>query len=187
MKKVALLLLLWTTLCPLPVHANDLMTVINVQVILNAHGYDVGKPDGISGPATRKGIKLFAKDYGAEESIIGVYAYALKKNFENRKEISDPELIVEIQTKTAAQLRDPDSAKFRNLYTIAGPNITGGGEQTFVCGEVNGKNAYGGYAGYALFHGSLTEIGQTQFFSFSNIDGESPVTKIFCETWFPKS
>lgn len=45
----------------------------------------------------------------------------------------------------AEKLRDPSSAKFRNVK---------GGERRglySVCGEVNGKNAYGAYSGYERF------------------------------------
>jgi len=41
-----------------------------------------------------------------------------------------------------ARLRDPDSAKFRSLAAYA-PSV--------VCGEVNAKNGYGGYAGFERF------------------------------------
>lgn len=42
-------------------------------------------------------------------------------------------------------LKDPDSAKFRNvrMKTYDGLHI--------VCGEVNAKNSYGGYTGYKRF------------------------------------
>ena len=39
-------------------------------------------------------------------------------------------------------LRDPASAQFRNVRLV---KFSGG---QVVCGEVNGKNAYGGYVGY---------------------------------------
>lgn len=44
----------------------------------------------------------------------------------------------------ADTFKDPASVKFRNL------RITETGE--FVCGEVNGKNSYGGYVGYKAFY-----------------------------------
>lgn len=46
-------------------------------------------------------------------------------------------------------LKDPDSAKFRNLYEVAGMKDDGGNHA--VCGEVNAKNSYGGYVGYRRF------------------------------------
>ncbi|MGP9798170.1 hypothetical protein ACT3UJ_12520 [Halomonas sp. 86] len=46
----------------------------------------------------------------------------------------------------ADRLRDPDSAQFRNIKSGKASN----GLET-VCGEVNGKNAYGAYSGYERF------------------------------------
>lgn len=46
----------------------------------------------------------------------------------------------------ASALRDPSSAQFRNVEKIDQPE---GG--VAVCGEINGKNAYGGYAGFTRF------------------------------------
>lgn len=56
-----------------------------------------------------------------------------------------------------ASLRDPSSAQFRNLVTVTEPQIaptaglvvTPGGK--VLCGEVNGKNGFGGYAGFQRF------------------------------------
>lgn len=39
-------------------------------------------------------------------------------------------------------LIDPSSAQFRNIQTV---------KDTFVCGEVNGKNRFGGYVGFQPF------------------------------------
>jgi len=47
----------------------------------------------------------------------------------------------------ASELRDPDSAQFRNIIESK-ENEWG---VVTVCGEVNGKNAYGGYVGYQRF------------------------------------
>lgn len=53
----------------------------------------------------------------------------------------------------SSQLLDPESARFRNLrYHPGGLGV--------VCGEVAGKNAYGGYADYKRFfvHGPMSMI-----------------------------
>jgi hypothetical protein len=42
-----------------------------------------------------------------------------------------------------AQLKDPDSAKFRGLKPM--------GDKGGICGWVNAKNGYGGYSGYQVF------------------------------------
>ncbi|WP_347269986.1 hypothetical protein [Rhizorhabdus histidinilytica] len=47
---------------------------------------------------------------------------------------------------TADLLRDPASAQFRKLRVVAGDD-----DQKVVCGEVNGKNGYGGYVGFRSF------------------------------------
>ncbi len=53
-------------------------------------------------------------------------------------------------------LKDPSSAQFRNIrgYSFSGP---GGGY--VVCGEVNGKNSFGGYTGFQPFR---TNVGNAQ-------------------------
>jgi hypothetical protein len=49
-----------------------------------------------------------------------------------------------------AELKDPDSAKFSNLSALTSPNVHG--EPTAViCGSVNARNSYGGYAGATPF------------------------------------
>lgn len=58
--------------------------------------------------------------------------------------------IEEAQREVAATLRDPDSATFRNVRlhaTIPNPDPN----MQFVCGEVNGNNAFGGRAGFGRF------------------------------------
>jgi hypothetical protein len=45
----------------------------------------------------------------------------------------------------ADSLKDPSSAQFRNVRIADYQN------KKVICGEVNGKNSYGGYAGFSLF------------------------------------
>lgn len=40
-------------------------------------------------------------------------------------------------------LKDPDSAQFRNIRFVQGGSV--------MCGEVNAKNGFGGYAGFTSF------------------------------------
>lgn len=53
-----------------------------------------------------------------------------------------------------SRLRDPESAEFRNLRFYSGGSVP------VVCGEVNAKNAFGGYTGYERFiaSGDNTDI-----------------------------
>jgi hypothetical protein len=57
----------------------------------------------------------------------------------------------------AAMLKDPESARFQGIY---GMQWAGHPEVTSICGEVNAKNSYGGYAGFSRFlvAGSLVEL-----------------------------
>jgi hypothetical protein len=45
--------------------------------------------------------------------------------------------------KVKAQLKDPDSAKFRDIKPLD--------DKGSVCGWVNAKNSYGGYTGFSVF------------------------------------
>ena len=52
-----------------------------------------------------------------------------------------------------AQLKDPDSAKYRNLF-IGLPRDFGGNNtrEIALCGEVNARNSYGGLTGFKRFY-----------------------------------
>lgn len=49
----------------------------------------------------------------------------------------------------AYSLKDPVSAMFRNIKLFQVKHI--GGIDTFICGEVNAKNSFGGYVGFKTF------------------------------------
>jgi len=54
------------------------------------------------------------------------------------------------QNAVEASLKDPDSAKFRDVHFVT--KSSGYLEKEgFVCGEVNGKNGFGAYDGYQKF------------------------------------
>lgn len=46
----------------------------------------------------------------------------------------------------ASRLKDPGSAQFRNLKRVE--QVAG---EAAICGEVNGKNSFGGYSGFEEF------------------------------------
>ncbi|HRO04468.1 MAG TPA: hypothetical protein PLS69_12770, partial [Terricaulis sp.] len=57
-------------------------------------------------------------------------------------------LFAEVENAVREQLRDPRSAIFRNVRRVAtriDPNAH------VVCGEVNSRNGFGGYAGFRMF------------------------------------
>ena len=65
--------------------------------------------------------------------------------------LQSPKLILENVLKNVVYgLKDPDSAKFRNVRFVKYNN------QIVVCGEVNAKNSYGGYVGFSEFISGIT-------------------------------
>jgi hypothetical protein len=53
--------------------------------------------------------------------------------------------VEDMKKSVARSLKDPTSAQFRNVRLV--PYING----KVLCGEVNGKNSYGGYSGFTAF------------------------------------
>lgn len=53
-----------------------------------------------------------------------------------------------IKAAIAENLKDPESARFRNIERVDRPD---GSIDGMYCGEVNAKNSYGGYIGYLPF------------------------------------
>lgn len=51
--------------------------------------------------------------------------------------------IANAQDSVRSLLRDPSSAQFQKMESFPGPE---------VCGEVNAKNAFGGYVGFTRFY-----------------------------------
>lgn len=63
---------------------------------------------------------------------------------------ADGETKVQLAAKyMAGSLRDPSVAYFRNVFLLK--RMTKVGEQVTVCGEVNGRNGYGGFTGFQRF------------------------------------
>ncbi|MCR4158836.1 hypothetical protein NUK34_08220 [Kerstersia gyiorum] len=57
-------------------------------------------------------------------------------------------LIKEMRKPVLAELRDPDSAKFRDERFVGPWMVT---DDAILCGELNAKNGMGGYIGYGKF------------------------------------
>jgi hypothetical protein len=60
-----------------------------------------------------------------------------------------PEAIELSKEAVREKLKDPDSANFRSFSIHRGEEPTDGA--FYICGEVNAKNSYGGYAGFERF------------------------------------
>lgn len=62
--------------------------------------------------------------------------------------------IQEVERAVAYKLKDPSSAQFRNIRMIERTHQDGT-TTTLVCGQVNGKNSFGGYVGFTTFNGTF--------------------------------
>lgn len=85
-------------------------------------------------------------------SMIEVRAYAYRLDAYIQTGVSVDEAIQAVKNTVANRMRDPDSTKFRNVRIKP---FEGG---KIACGEVNSKNAYGGYVGYQRFVASHTDF-----------------------------
>lgn len=56
----------------------------------------------------------------------------------------DPSLVTTMVRGASMQLRDPSSVQFRSL-------MPGFGNPRVICGQINGRNGFGGYAGFKPF------------------------------------
>lgn len=70
------------------------------------------------------------------------------------------------------KLRDPSSAQFRNVRRIEHSNGS-----TMFCGEVNGRNAYGGMSGFQRFEAGVDRTGDAS----ALIDGGEELNAAYFE------
>lgn len=61
-----------------------------------------------------------------------------------------------LQRAVADEMRDPESARFRSVTVIVDAN---GADA--LCGQINAKNAYGGYVGFEWFYAPVIELGKS--------------------------
>lgn len=67
------------------------------------------------------------------------------------QDVATDELMKETHAFITKDLKDPDSAKFRNEFIRKFTNPEG--KAIFmVCGEINAKNSYGGYTGFTPYY-----------------------------------
>ncbi|MBR9820731.1 MAG: hypothetical protein GYB51_06995 [Rhodobacteraceae bacterium] len=165
-----------------PASALDFTETLMLQSTLKEHGFDVGEPDGRMGPSTRRGIDEFAKVYEAPTDPDALFDYMLKRSREARESVTDEGQLEAIKAGVADLLRDPSSAQIRDVFRVRLDSTT------MVCGQVNGKNAYGGYAGFSTFYGFMLGSGAagTESFLPISVDGpDSPIALYSCMLAFP--
>ena len=155
----------------------DLSLVFMMQYKLNKHGFPIGESDGKLGPATKKGLAAFAAEYGISENAEAVIKHMLNLSIAARMPIIDEKMLSIIEIGVANELRDPSSIMLRDIYIVSDAGFE------IVCGEVNGRNAYGGYAGYTTFYG----VYLMNTFIFSDMDDtETDFAALQCALAFPK-
>jgi peptidoglycan hydrolase-like protein with peptidoglycan-binding domain len=155
--------------------AMDRWSIAGIQIALNDHGFNAGDADGSIGPATRKAMRGFAEKFGIDATPDAVLTFMVRMSIKSRTQITDQASLDMIKMGVSKGLRDPDSAKIRDVYTAPYP----GGK--YICGEVNGKNAYGGYAGYSAFLG-MEIMGSLALISID--DSSSAFSQATCMTAF---
>lgn len=148
-----------------------------MQSTLNEHGYNAGEPDGKVGAATREAIQEFAAVYGGPRDVDGAFNYMIKLSVAARVPVKDSAQLEIITAGVSQNMRDPDSVKIRDVYTVTDV------DHPIVCGEVNGKNVYGGYAGYQHFVGMMA---MGKFIPIRIDEGDPPSAMITCALAFPR-
>jgi peptidoglycan hydrolase-like protein with peptidoglycan-binding domain len=141
-----------------PAHALDWDALLIMQQTLREHGFDPGEPDGEMGGKTRAAMSAFAEKYGAPDDPDELFLFMVRRSYETFSPITDEETLERIRVGVGAALKDPESARIRNVK-----RVTAADNSTFICGEVNGKNSYGAYAGFVPFRSFGDEAGIGSF------------------------
>ena len=87
------------------------------------------------------------------EELVRTLENLLKVEYIAFKNLRDEEIIVKVKENIREELKDPDSANFRNVRIL---RIN---QMIYACGQVNAKNALGGYTGFKWFLASPISVG----------------------------
>lgn len=87
----------------------------------------------------------------SDNALIEVHVHAMNTEEFISKGNSEREAVRQALRNLAGGLKDPDSAKFRNVAIKRYEGLR------IVCGEVNAKNSYGAYTGFKKFAAGPTE------------------------------
>ncbi|NWA25513.1 hypothetical protein HX866_11460 [Pseudomonas gingeri] len=101
---------------------------------------------GLSGLA-KSSIKFFAVFFAATALFFWIFDFG--KSNDKDASVGEPKIIASAFSAVRSKLKDPESAVFGHLT-----RYSTGSAQNVVCGTVNSKNGFGGYAGVKkfLFH-----------------------------------
>ncbi len=121
---------------------------------------------------------------GGKVSLRDLTTFALSlctENAPDAKVMESPQKLAvelglkEMQRHVVAKLKDPASAQFRNLTYEVGRHIG--------CGQVNAKNAFGGYTGFHYFSVLMAPGSEPDVWIDS---GEDELAKVVCTTNSPR-
>lgn len=90
--------------------------------------------------------KKYAKERKEDvKRVIDAFSFGSKLAYSEAGSPPDAEYIDIVLEHVRSEMLDSESARFRNL------EIRGEDDVKYVCGEVNGKNRFGGYTGFQGF------------------------------------
>jgi len=111
----------------------------------------------LAGCAGRPIYDLSSESFRTVDRYATSVAEYLKGNSEDRT-------IAQAMRVVADSLKDPGSAQFRKVRLVPYS------QRAVICGEVNGKNSYGGYAGFKRFVASTSEVTFSESGKYADID-----------------
>lgn len=106
--------------------------------------------------------------------LLSTSVHAAKREVALPYNLSEQE-VAAVEGGIREDLKDPDSAKFSGFRATKEPNAG----MVTVCGFVNSKNSFGGYAGKQLFYGLLA-VPQLRFVPIG-LGGHAKVNASMCK------
>lgn len=106
-------------------------------------------------------------------ALCGLASVSLMSCFQT----AEQRAISRAEASIKGQLKDPESATFRNVSVPEGAGVV-----MYVCGEVNAKNSFGGYVGYKRFYVMLTS-GNSEPLSLIDGDSDDRMQGFFEDMW----
>lgn len=107
------------------------------------------------------------------KTLVVIIVIFMAQNATAALDESDTIVFNEGRSVITKDLKDPDSAKFRNEYIIRNPS-----NKTWLCGEINAKNGYGAYTGYTRY---IVGKVKQKIVSFLESNGEDEVMDSMCD------
>ncbi|WP_062560983.1 peptidoglycan-binding domain-containing protein [Paracoccus aminovorans] len=157
-----------------PASAETVGEILVAQMKLRTLGYEVGKPDGRMGPATRKGLNAAAVKNGFDPTLAEMFKFFAIKTVTGETKVEDEGILKVVKDAVGDSLKDPFSAEYKDIRRLPSGRI---------CGEVNAKNLYGAYVGWQTFmtYGPLIKLGETYMKPSVMVDdGEDELAYMAC-------